>query len=436
MSGPLAFPEIYRNAVSEARYVRLVAGAVTVNLVCLCFFLVSTQSSRGGETFFQSLVWMQALILLVYGGQRAAATVARERAERTWDFQRLTPLTSFEIAAGKLVGAPLFAYFLVVASLPWVLAEVVYFTGVGFGDLARAYLLLAPLSFVILSLALLASAYTNAHDSGSVNTGGAVLGFFGLSFVSYISMDRQADAGVSFFLLRVPGDLFFGLSAAAFGVWAFSGAMWRIGRDLLERRRWWRLPAFLLFLAVYVYGMTFKDARGEKTYMLPLLALILPAIFAYIGAMIHREGPEDWRRWLALRGEAMLDQTPVWVAAWATIVVIAALVGLSQPLGTWARLLVVIPAFLGRDFAFMQWCRFTKSRRPEYMAMAYLALVYVLPSMVLPAFRVKDLYFLFLPAVSDRVGAFLNILPGVLQVAAMGAILWSTLRREALKPED
>lgn len=424
------FPEIYRGAVSEAGPARLWAGAITVNVICLCAYLIA-KNAEMSEPLYYGVLGLQAMILLIYGAQRAAACVAKERSGRTWDFQRITPLTSFELAAGKLAGAPLYAYFLAASAFPWML--VAAFTGPGLSKMLSAYTLLGAMVFLTLTLSLLASSYTEGKDTGSVNTGGAIIGFFALQMVPVILTASGKTSEVRFYGLAIPWVVFITASGLLFGCWAFAAAAWRIGQDLLERRRVWRLPAFLFFLALYISGLT-GDNRilaGDAA----LVALVVPTFFVYGAAFLQAERLDSWRRWTIEARSGRWERAPAWVTGWAALALISA--GLAVTKSPWitGRLLVIIPAFAGRDFAFLQWCRFTKSRRPEMMALAYLTLIYWLPSTMIAAFHSSPTsLYLVLPVSRADLSPWLNILPGTLQCLLAAALMWARAKSNESAP--
>ena len=61
---------------------------------------------------------------LIWGARAAGGAVAEEVRQRTWDFQRLSALTPWEMAWGKLFGATLAQWFGGAICLPFILAPV------------------------------------------------------------------------------------------------------------------------------------------------------------------------------------------------------------------------------------------------------------------------------------------------------------------------
>ncbi len=68
---------------------------------------------HGAGVVFALVLYLQVGILLIGGGIFCLQSVHREKELNTFDYQRVTRLTSFELAIGKLFGAPILLYFVV-----------------------------------------------------------------------------------------------------------------------------------------------------------------------------------------------------------------------------------------------------------------------------------------------------------------------------------
>ncbi|MCZ6877190.1 MAG: hypothetical protein O7G29_03510 [Acidobacteria bacterium] len=427
MSNFFSSPEIIRYLRSEARRGRLVTGLVTANLIAFAIYLMATQSEDLGETLVTVLFMVQGVLLLVYGTVRTTASVLAERTERTWDFQRLTPLSSWELTWGKLIGAPVFPYFLLLSLVPWVVLGVSLSAAVGWGELLVSYLKLLGIGFAVLSLGLLFSAY---HDRDSrthaTTAGGAILGFFGFQ---YLTMLDGTSPMISFYGWQISLELFAPASAAAFGLWFLAGAKWRIGEDLQEPDYFWRFPAFLLFTYLYLLGLIQEPAWNGGHYV---LLLGLPLIAVYGAALGSPFGPHELRRWsLCQSVPDKLNQSPSWAKGLAALFGLALLSFFlgspSEPASSW--FLILLPAFAARDLAFVQWCKLGQLRRPEVVAVVYLTLAYALPSLVLVSFEVENGFFLFAPVPQADTTLFLTVLPGLGQAAVMTFLLRARIRK-------
>jgi hypothetical protein len=391
--------------------------------------MVTLPAKAEKDALYRGAVTAQALILLVYGATRASGAVRTERQEKTWDLQRLTPLTSFEIAFGKGIGAPLFAYFLAALMLPWVLAGY----AISRGAFSPAVLLwdqacLIAVAFLTISTGLLISSHTVEKLSKPITEiFGSLIGFFAAyNFLLIFSSEHyKSNDLVAYWGRDLHGHAWMTLGAFLFGLWAFMGAKWRIGRDLLEGGRLWHVPAFMAFLLIYQSGLD----NLEIYLTAPVLA-----IFVYLAALLNSEGLEQWREWIS-GGKFFCNRMPVLVNASLSYVLLAAFtVGSGLAYGArdgheYWRYPLLQSCFLLRDCAFLQLCRLSRTRRPEIIALIFIGLSYVLPFIVLNSSDKESLFYLFMPFAESSAGAFVNLLPGLLQCAAMLGIFLFVVRK-------
>ncbi|HET8761222.1 MAG TPA: hypothetical protein VFN94_09145 [Nitrospiria bacterium] len=410
-------PLAVRYSRSEATRTRLIMGGLTVGVAGACLYWSDI------EHFFYVILGLQAAILLLYGAQRIAPSISRERADRTWDFQRLTPQSSWDIVLGKLLGAPLYAYFLAAAFIPWLIVAQASDTSVPLDVACRSVGLLATITFGVLAIALMGSAYTERDKTAQAATVGALLSVMGLFTMGGLTF-RSAPGNAAFYGFHVSPDALVMFSAVAAGLWALAAAAWRVGLDLLEPRRAWRLPAFMAFFAWYIVGLM-RDTPGYEEGAAAMTAVAASLAVLYVAAWSNREGIDDWKRWAAATGSNRLDRAPLWVIGLVTAAGIAAVVAALLPLGSAGRIVLLLPLFAARDLLFLQWCRLTKSRRPDAMATIYLTLVYALPLIVLGSLRVNQAIFVFVPFPDERLGAAINAAPVAAQTALMA---WAVAR--------
>lgn len=115
------FPEIYRYFKRDFTFKRFVLAIIVASLVSLS--ILALRNSMGlfaeqgvsplGETGGQWAI--QVLLILMYlyvvGGAvlGISQSITAERTQRTWDLQRLTPVSSWAMAVGKVIGPSLFS---------------------------------------------------------------------------------------------------------------------------------------------------------------------------------------------------------------------------------------------------------------------------------------------------------------------------------------
>jgi hypothetical protein len=124
VTAPWANPELLRNARIQLRPGRAIAAAIICAAISLTIWY--SFESHGSDqtaafdaiTMFKFILQMQVFVLLIGGGIYELLTVHREKELNTFDYQRVTRLSSFELAVGKLFGAPILTYFIVLCLMP------------------------------------------------------------------------------------------------------------------------------------------------------------------------------------------------------------------------------------------------------------------------------------------------------------------------------
>ncbi len=146
-------PELLRNARIQLRPGRAIAAAVICAAISLTIWYSYESRSSGLEAasdaieMFKAILLMQVFALLIGGGIYELLSVHREKELNTFDYQRVTRLSSFELAVGKLFGAPILTYFIVLCLMP-----IAIFAAI----LARAPLVLVVEAYVILLVGCIA----------------------------------------------------------------------------------------------------------------------------------------------------------------------------------------------------------------------------------------------------------------------------------------
>ncbi len=410
----MTFPEIFRATRSDFKPLKLVLSFFTVQLLSLAIYSVFSQSPGFESGLFKTLFWLQIIVICGLGFQRLAESVSKERLEKTWDFQRLTPLTSFEITFGKFIGAPLYALFLGACFLPMLI-----FLWMGVPELRSSalthYELAIALILFLYALSLLISSYTETNSRGA----GIIGLFFIAAFSSSTSFLSKLPDETFYYGISLPTIHFHTIATVLFGFWAFFGAQWRIGKDLMESRKIWRLPSFLLFLIVYILG--FGASNFYISSHVTSTALGAVALFSWIAAFANDERIDHWKIWLQHRkGIEKWNYTPMWIQSVTILLIFAVLACILIPEYRERPAAIIFALFILRDMLFLQWCRFTRSIRPSVLAVIYITLGYGIPIAFLAAAGLKDFFFVVTPGTEAKLSDLpLHIFPVILQIAGL-----------------
>jgi len=117
-------PEMLRNARIQLRPGRAIAAVVICAAISLTTWYSYDSGSVVGSAVFNSIAMfrfilqLQIVVLLIGGGVYELLSVHREKELNTFDYQRVTRLTAFELGVGKLFGAPALMYFIVLCLMP------------------------------------------------------------------------------------------------------------------------------------------------------------------------------------------------------------------------------------------------------------------------------------------------------------------------------
>ena len=116
-------PEFVRHVRAELRPTRALTVALLVVVICalLGLFIWSTRPDNLRQFFRIFYGWLVGIQFVALGFWCASAcgqAISRERELKTYDFLKTTRLTSAELLVGKLLGAPILAYFSLACSLP------------------------------------------------------------------------------------------------------------------------------------------------------------------------------------------------------------------------------------------------------------------------------------------------------------------------------
>ena len=305
-------PELQKNLWLEAGPRRL----ILTPLILLAVFYLNVFPTGEVSSLGPISLFLYGLFVLVRGPWQTAESVAGEIRNRTWDFQRMSRISPEKMVLGKLLGAnflnwyvgiPAAAAFVVSIApttppLEWVRVSLLFlFTG----------LLVHSLAF------LLSLQFSRRERSGgrSGSFGIMVLGF--LLGTQILNFGLKPEGVIPWYGLTPGAPLFIGLSAALFFLWFLFAAI-RLMRLELERRgSFYLYPAFLVFSAVYLFGLFVTPGFPAESLRKGFLSVVLlMAAFFYFMIFAEEKNPVILKRllihWRSLaRGQGMQD-LPHW----------------------------------------------------------------------------------------------------------------------------
>ena len=443
-------PEFVRNLWLELTPHRVLA--VPAIVAALVFLGALVLDDGYGVTLGLFAAFCSGGLLGFWGARLAAGSIADEAANRTWDGQRLSALTPWEMTWGKLAGSTAVAWY------GGLLCLAVYVSATAGSVPPRR---LATLAATLVAGALLCQGVSllaalielrRGRVSSNRSRGAGVTVFallFYWSLVSSIILSGRKIAGTAtWFDLPIPSEEFRLLSIALFAAWAVAGA-WRLMREELQGQAppltW---MAFSVFFMVFVAGFwggglkapaAFPDASGGQVTARLVLAYLSGIALLYFAAIFETKDPVVFRRliarWRAGGAAAVFEVLPCWLAT----VPLLALVGAAAaavsaasgharfgPLGHPALFVVSCLGFVVRDIALLLAFNLGGNpKRADVAALFYWVLLYGVVPTILRQFDIRETLLFFYPTGG---GAAAIIAPAV-QAAAVLALLRIRWRR-------
>lgn len=143
-------------AIYCALFLLACLGCLLINLWARFQMKVYTSPDVCFRSIFFQIIGANFVFLLAFGTHACAESVVRERQTKTLDFQRITGMSSYRLALGKIVGVPFVHYRMALVGMP-VTFLCVLMGGVSFAGYLISYLLLAASGLFLNSLGVLGS---------------------------------------------------------------------------------------------------------------------------------------------------------------------------------------------------------------------------------------------------------------------------------------
>lgn len=427
-------PEFHRNLWTKISPFKLVAAPVFIGL-CVAV-LLNIAPEKGGffneahaaQLMMEGAWWIFFLVVAVWGIHDASTALQDEMRNNTWDFQRMSSVTPFQLVIGKLFGATSYAWYVgLIALVPFyygmenTLLPVFSHPYEGGGGPWFVILLMVLGGLAGQALAFLISFIdmtSFAARTGKKRVPRAVLPFsFGVVVawcVFFLSENATAKLSPRESIFRNMttiewyGDVYHAgtfilCSIVVFIGWFLLGS-YRIARGELMYRTWpvcW--VGFVAFLLFYLYGLVDPDTAYSH---LRVMGLFVLASFLTYGVMLFEAS--DGRRYARFaesvgQGSYLraFEDVHKWVVTVPFVALMFALTLLSVPEagskcispGMIAGFMTAVLCFALRDGLVIHAMIRSPGRNIAFKAMFY----YVCMYLVIPALHIavipKDLDF-------------------------------------------
>ncbi len=392
-------PEFTRNLWLQCSWQRLLAAAIVIGIL---YYAAAYFGAAGSEVFTTGGRWLFGFIIGLWGTRRAADALAEEVGGNTWEIQRMSGLSAWQMVWGKLLGGTAYPWFCALLCLA--LMDVASLQrGSKIQDLLlpNANLILSGLvaHAVSLGVALLLLRKAQLRHRLMV-TFAQVCGLlvYSNSLFSDLSTLVNGLELVNWYGRFYPTVPFHLASLVVFGLWAWFG-LYRLMRLELQYRNWpWAWIAFIAFVMIYVAG--FATHGGQPLTASLSAPVALGVLLTYLSFLAEPKDPVRYRwGFIALRagdlGKA-LGFVPLWLISYLATGAVAAVLILLLPsepvtdlgaswlthwwpaIGPRPRVLVVAGLlFLARDILFLLLLNFGRWRqRADLAGLIYLLIAY------------------------------------------------------------
>lgn len=279
-------PEFKRNVWLELSLHRLIAAPVLLGLI----FFIAMQNANGAAIVITLAKSIFIIATILWGSQLAFSSVTDELQNRTWDNQRLSALSPFKLAWGKLFGATSFSWYI---GIPCIVVMIFMqnktdasfinsLTGSPINHLQIVFslvlgaLLAQSLAFV---LALLA-----AKNNTTIPRGFSLLFLFVLMPIVGRMIYTTETATQIWYGIAFSRYLFVNFSLFIFTAWAWL-ASYRVMQTALQIKiKPWAMLAFVLFCALYILGFYNVFSVGNFAGFVFIFAVLM----TYFGALTEK----------------------------------------------------------------------------------------------------------------------------------------------------
>lgn len=324
-------PEFKRNLWLEISPARLALMPGVLTLIALLAVAMSEHNPR--DNLFIACTVLFTGLTVGWGSLLVMSSINNEVTERTWDQQRLSALTPWQMAWGKLFGSTAYAWY--GALLCAVVAVLAASTLPGF--LSRCVWMLAgAIGAVALHAWMMASRLhtLDLRTEKSSSTAGRLFGLFmalqtlPMVFMVLRSPTDEPQASGGWWSLGLPlpvQSLVLAALMLALGLLA----LWRsMGKQLMVRSTPWAWALGVLLLGWMLAGFMPEDAR-DAHLMVPLAGVALLATYAAL--FTESNNRLVWQAVLFHHAHSprrrMLQALPLWPVSWAMAALFVLLYG-------------------------------------------------------------------------------------------------------------
>ncbi|MDY0885755.1 hypothetical protein ACFPL7_02990 [Dongia soli] len=446
-------PEFTRNLWLQFSWQRVLAAVVVIGIL---YYAGTATGEFATSTMANAGRWIFNIIIGFWGTRRAADALAEEVAGNTWETQRMSGLSAWQMVWGKLLGGTAYPWFCALLCLA--LTDIVLLqAGANASDLLILNLdlilsgLLAHAVSLGVALLLLRKAQLRRR---LMVTFAQICGLlvYGNTIIGDLNNALRGPETVVWFGNAYHTALFHLVSLAVFCAWAWFGLYRLMRAELQYSNVPWVWCAFLAFAMIYAAGLA--DQPGQTIAAILGAPVGLGVILVYGSFLAEPKDAVRYRWGLAAFRQGNLAKALTFLPLWLITYVVTALLALvliallpAQPtaeigqtwLASWWQeygphtriMLAAGILFVARDLLFLLLLNFGQWRqRADIAGILYLLIAYFPLAWIVAFVGGPHLLSLVLPY--DSGNAVLTFGPVLVQVAVLAVFVRQRWRAQAV----
>ena len=427
-------PEFQRNIWLELTLHRLIAmPAVLGGIVFIVYLAASNTSSSIYPAFSATGFVLFFLITIFWGTRLAAESISSEIRDRTWDMQRMTAISAWQMTWGKLFGSTIFTWYGALISLAVYLYGAI---GAQEGNILKHTLLLIGTAVLVQAYAMLTSLVSIQHSRTVTRTSSTIAVLLGIIVAFNIvgAITQEQTQSFQWYGSYYQIIDFVLASVLVFCFWAVFGVYRMLRHEFQYRNSSFVWLTFVLFLAFYLAGMLPDSALNDERILTArfFIAFMVTLALVYVQIFMQNKDPVLIRKLLMDFKSGNWSQLTMQLPAWSTTVMLSTLFGIILLFREYQVIdlvfdgmnvrqqIVALLLFVYRDIAIVIYFNIAASRkRSDTTAFIYLLILYFLLPGILSSLGFMDAAFFFNPFVPSGI----SVVGGLVQFAIISVLL-------------
>ena len=427
-------PEFLRNIWLELSSHRLIGMPAVLLAVFFLIYLVTGHAFSDSTRIVAMTLYF--VLALLWGTRLAGEALVNEVQDRTWDQQRMSSISPWSMAWGKLFGSTIYTWYGAIICLVIFAVSAVQTSQ---PDVIKHVIFMLAIAVFGQSVALLSSMQAIKTYHRSASTAFMVMGIvvalplisWGFNETGYLSWYDQQYRVLDFLMVSV----------ICFATWSLVGIYRKMREELQFRNTPVYWFAFCVFMACYLAGTIQVQLLADELITFRLfVAYSTFIVFAYVMVILEDKNSLLLRRVIAARNaqnwRSVFENIPCWfVTLLSAYVLCVALMFYDFPDITLAAqgfalkpYLVTTALFLTRDVLLFIFFNMTANRRrADVTAIFYLVLLYWLLPSILTGMNLPMATAALLPI--GMHDATISIVSGFVQCSVLAFLVWQRWKK-------